>query len=58
MTEPEQIIELLKEISKKLDEANSLLSQIASKYKTLFFSIFVFVCLFSVMTTPKPVNIC
>gem|GEM_PF-6788781 len=31
MTEREQIIELLKEISKKLDEANSLLNQIAFK---------------------------
>jgi hypothetical protein len=31
MTEQEQIIELLKEITKKLDEANSLLSQIAFK---------------------------
>jgi hypothetical protein len=31
MAEQEQIIELLKEISKKLDETNSLLSQIAFK---------------------------
>lgn len=29
MTQQEQITELLKEISKKLDESNSLLSQIA-----------------------------
>jgi hypothetical protein len=31
MTEQEQIIELLNEIVKKLDEANMLLSQIAFK---------------------------